>query len=84
MNAALDDLAGAIFNGLLPDSWRKLSPQTEKKLGSWIQWFTRRYNQYDRWTNEGDPAVMWLSGLHIPESYTTALVQACCRSKQWA
>lgn len=27
---------------------------------------------------------MWLSGLHIPESYLTALVQTTCRSKSWA
>ena len=27
---------------------------------------------------------MWLSGLHIPESYLTALVQATCRAKGWA
>jgi len=27
---------------------------------------------------------MWLSGLHIPESYLTALVQTTCRSKGWA
>lgn len=33
--------------------------------------------------NEGEPAVMWLSGLHIPESYLTALVQATCRKNGW-
>jgi len=49
-----------------------------------MSWFTRRYNQYENWCANGDPAVMWLSGLHIPESYTTALVQACCRAKGWA
>ena len=27
--------------------------------------------------------VVWLSGLHIPESYLTALVQTTCRLKQW-
>jgi dynein heavy chain len=27
---------------------------------------------------------MWLSGLHIPESYLTALVQATCRRHGWA
>lgn len=27
---------------------------------------------------------MWLSGLHIPEAYLTALVQMSCRKKQWA
>uniref|UniRef100_A0A2C9KDW1 Dynein heavy chain C-terminal domain-containing protein n=1 Tax=Biomphalaria glabrata TaxID=6526 RepID=A0A2C9KDW1_BIOGL len=26
---------------------------------------------------------MWLSGLHIPESYLTALVQATCRKNSW-
>lgn len=32
---------------------------------------------------EGEPSVMWLSGLHIPESYLTALVQATCRRNNW-
>ena len=26
---------------------------------------------------------MWLSGLHIPESYITALVQSTCRKNGW-
>ena len=33
--------------------------------------------------NDTEPAVMWLSGLHIPESYLTALVQATCRKNGW-
>ena len=33
--------------------------------------------------NECEPQVMWLSGLHIPESYLTALVQATCRKNGW-
>lgn len=33
--------------------------------------------------DEGEPNVMWLSGLHIPESYLTALVQATCRKNGW-
>jgi len=27
--------------------------------------------------------VVWLSGLHIPESYLTAIVQATCRRHGW-
>ena len=27
--------------------------------------------------------MVWLSGLHIPESYLTALVQATCRKNGW-
>ena len=30
-----------------------------------------------------EPKVMWLSGLHIPESYLTALVQSTCRKNGW-
>ncbi|XP_005108807.2 dynein heavy chain 10, axonemal [Aplysia californica] len=33
--------------------------------------------------NDCEPGVMWLSGLHIPESYLTALVQATCRKNGW-
>lgn len=32
---------------------------------------------------ECEPNVMWLSGLHVPESYLTALVQATCRRNGW-
>lgn len=31
----------------------------------------------------GEPAVMWLAGLHIPETYIAALVQTACRDKGW-
>lgn len=27
--------------------------------------------------------MIWLSGLHIPESYLTALIQTCARTKKW-
>jgi dynein heavy chain len=26
---------------------------------------------------------MWLSGLHVPEAYLTALLQTACRTKGW-
>ena len=31
----------------------------------------------------GDPMVMWLSGLHVPESFLTALLQIACRKNGW-
>jgi len=84
MTQALDDIGTAIFNGQLPAAWAKLSPQTEKPLGSWMDHFLRRYKQYSDWANVGDPAVFWLSGFHIPESLLSALVQASCRRRGWA
>ncbi|XP_072207474.1 dynein axonemal heavy chain 10 [Excalfactoria chinensis] len=83
MSSELDDVARALFNGQIPGIWRRLAPDTLKTLGNWIIFFRDRYNQYSTWVNECEPKVMWLSGLHIPESYLTALVQACCRKNKW-
>jgi dynein heavy chain len=55
--------------------WARLNPATEKALGAWMLWFQRRYKQYKSWVEHGEPKVMWLSGLHIPETYLAALVQ---------
>ena len=62
MSNELDDVAKALFNGQIPIIWRKLAPDTLKSLGSWMDHFRRRYNQYDNWVNREEPKVMWLSG----------------------
>ncbi|CAL8343019.1 unnamed protein product [Lota lota] len=83
MSSELDEVARALFNGNIPAIWRKLAPDTLKALGNWMLHFHRRFTQYSCWVEEGEPNVMWLSGLHIPESYLTALVQATCRKNGW-
>uniref|UniRef100_U3K3Y5 Dynein-1, subspecies f n=1 Tax=Ficedula albicollis TaxID=59894 RepID=U3K3Y5_FICAL len=83
MSSELDDVAQALFNGQIPGIWRRLAPDTLKTLGNWIIFFRARYDQYTSWVSDGEPEVMWLSGLHIPESYLTALVQATCRKNRW-
>ncbi|XP_068162278.1 dynein axonemal heavy chain 10 [Antennarius striatus] len=83
MSSELEEVAGALFNGHIPAIWKKLAPDTLKSLGNWMIHFKRRYDQYSDWVKNGEPKVMWLSGLHIPESYLTALVQAACRKNGW-
>ncbi|XP_053327864.1 dynein axonemal heavy chain 10 [Spea bombifrons] len=83
MSNELDEVARALFNGQIPNIWRRLAPDTLKSLGNWMIHFRRRFNQYTSWVKDGEPNVMWLSGLHIPESYLTALVQATCRKNGW-
>ena len=39
MSADLDDLSFSLFNGFLPFIWARLAPQTEKKLGAWMEHF---------------------------------------------
>nr|CAK6928266.1 unnamed protein product [Fasciola hepatica] len=86
MSEELDDISRCLSNGLLPASWRRLVPQTEKSLPDWIQHLLRRADQYKKWmaTGKSEPAVMWLSGLHLPQSYLTALIQKACRKHGWA
>ena len=84
MSDDLDSLGESLFNGFLPPTWAKSAPATEKKLGSWMLHFTGRHEQYEKWIAEGEPPVIWLSGLHISESYLTALVQTTCRARNWA
>ncbi|XP_058137242.1 dynein axonemal heavy chain 10 [Dasypus novemcinctus] len=83
MSSELDDVAKSLFVGHIPNIWRKLAPDTLKTLGNWMVYFLRRFSQYTSWVTESEPSVMWLSGLHIPESYLTALVQATCRRNGW-
>ncbi|KAF3695797.1 Dynein heavy chain 10, axonemal Axonemal beta dynein heavy chain 10 Ciliary dynein heavy chain 10 [Channa argus] len=83
MSSELDEVARALFNGHIPAIWKRLAPDTLKSLGNWMIHFKRRYEQYCCWVDKGEPKVMWLSGLHIPESYLTALVQAACRKNGW-
>ena len=30
-----------------------------------------------------EPVVLWLSGLHVPETYLAALIQIACRKNNW-
>jgi dynein heavy chain len=83
MSDELELLGESLHNGFLPDLWRKLCPRTQKPLGSWMIHFLKRHAQYEAWIHHGEPIVMWLSGLHIPESYLTALVQTTCRKRGW-
>ncbi|XP_063229306.1 dynein axonemal heavy chain 10 [Bacillus rossius redtenbacheri] len=84
MDATLDKVAYSLFNGQLPEGWRRLSPATRKTLGGWMEHFKGRFAQYSAWCLSGEPMVIWLSGLHIPESYLTALVQMACRRNGWS
>jgi len=83
-SSSLEELASCMFNGYVPNLWLAKAPQNMKNLVNWIEHFDRRYNQYKDWVEVEEPKVIWLSGLHIPESYLTALVQATCRAKTWA
>lgn len=83
MDLMLDEIANSLFKSQIPDDWRQLAPDTCKSLPSWMDHLNRRAVQYRYWASSGEPLVMWLSGLHVPESFLTALVQVACRKNNW-
>ncbi|CAH0724307.1 unnamed protein product, partial [Brenthis ino] len=83
MDAVLDNVSNSLFNGQLPGVWRGLAPDTRKGLGGWIDHFMARTKQYTDWATIEEPVVIWLSGLHIPESYLIAHIQMACRLYTW-
>lgn len=49
MDSVLDNVAYSLFNGQLPNVWRKLAPATCKNLGGWMEHFEMRQQQYFTW-----------------------------------
>jgi len=83
MSADLDQIGQALLNGTLPPQWAKLTSATRKGLSNWIAMWVKRQEQYQAWVDDGEPLVMWLSGLSIPETFLAAVVQTTCRRKRW-
>jgi len=84
MSAELEEVMNSLYGAVIPPSWMKKAPATRMRLANWMTHFQRRYKQYAKWIDQGEPKCMWLSGMHIPETYLAALVQQCCRTKGWA
>lgn len=51
MDSVLDNVAYSLYNGQLPQVWRKLAPATCKTLGGWMTHFQMRQDQYFIWVN---------------------------------
>merc|ERR1711957_722498 len=84
MNNEIEDIMTSLFNGAIPLKWKSVAPETQKGLINWMENFEKRYIQYEKWTIDGEPKVVWLSGLHIPGSFLKAIVQTTSRKKGWA
>jgi dynein heavy chain len=74
-SAALEELSSSLFNGKLPPAWARLNPATEKALGSWMAWFTRRHQQYKVCASLGCGAL-------ADEAFASCAWRVCASSKR--
>ncbi|CAD5121743.1 DgyrCDS10220 [Dimorphilus gyrociliatus] len=83
MNEELDEVSSSLINDQIPNSWKRLAPETRKSLADWIIHLKLRSVQYLKWVEEEIQAI-WLSGLHSPKSYLLSLIQSCSRYNGWS
>lgn len=80
-SAALEELSSSLFNGKLPPAWARLNPATEKPLGPWMAWFTRRHEQYKVQTSMQAAVASRACWVDAPQEYrvqTTSPLRPSC------
>ena len=60
MSNELEELSRSIYNGTLPEMWRRFTPATLKSLGNWMLYHVDRHTQYYTWVYEREPQVATL------------------------
>ncbi|OHT09327.1 Dynein heavy chain family protein [Tritrichomonas foetus] len=79
MNDQLYNSMNSIYDGRIPDHWKKISWPAEN-LKDWFEQVKLRYDQYAKWIETGRLDSFWLGGMFNPGGFLTSLRQSTCRS----
>jgi len=86
LSGDLVDALSALFDARIPASWLKKSWESAT-IGSWFQGLLQRFDQLNKWLNNGRPKGYWLTGFFNPQGFLTAMKQEVNRkhaADKWA
>ena len=78
MNDLLYNAMNSIYDGRIPQHWRKIS-WPASGLREWFDQVKLRYDQYAKWIETGRVEAFWLGGMFNPAGFLTSLRQETCR-----
>jgi len=66
MSDELEDLGNSLFNGMVPELWKKNGFKTLKPLSSWTEDLIQRVIFMHEWIDNGTPCIFWLTKFIFP------------------